>query len=444
MRAHGATGQIAVYVNRDDAALVAYERDCPGQGCLVLTLPAGTVGSAEALRWAVGEDFPDEPWYGLISDDNLPETAGFEAALVSAAGTWGIASANDGWQSNADPEISRMQSATVFGGDLIRSVGYLAPEGFKHLYIDDVWEVIGRELGNWRILMDVVVRHDHPIKDGRPMDATHALVNSSPVAEHDCARFMAWRANEAPAGIHRARMAMWAAHGWSLDLARSRSVLLGFPVYERPCPQHEAAAMDTACLLAQLGIKCGHVHVIGRPIHQARNGIANAFLESGFTDLFMIDADMSWSAWDVVKFLAVPHPLIAAVGRKRNERADDDPDAWCFSPIPELGGQMPVDQYGMCEVEQVGTGFMRIHRSVLEHMQDAHPEWSRRKDRDGEKYYTRFFAWTDDGEDEISEDIGFCRAWRTMGGQVFIDPSITLRHFGPQEFRGCVSTILTR
>lgn len=197
--------------------------------------------------------------------------------------------------------------------------------------------------------------------------------------------------------------------------------------------------MDTAVLLALNGVRCGHVHAVGMPIQQARNKIVEAFLASDFEHLFMIDSDMSWDAADVLRLVTSGYPLIAGVGRKRNGRPDTDPEAWCFSPIDPA--TIPVDAHGFCEVAQVGTGFICIHRSVFLALQEAHPEWKRRKRGGG--YYTAFFRWETDGEDELSEDIKFCRDWRAIGGKVIIDPRIELGHYGPQDFRGRLSALFS-
>lgn len=198
--------------------------------------------------------------------------------------------------------------------------------------------------------------------------------------------------------------------------------------------------MDTVALLTHMGIAVGHAFSIGLPVHQARNKLAEAFLASRFEYLFMIDADMSWNASDVLRFVQAGYPLLAGVGRKRNSRPDSDPEAWCFSPIDPT--TIPVDGNGFCEVAQVGTGFICIHRSVFERLRDAHPEWNRRK-RDG-GHYTAFFRWEVEGEDEISEDIRFCRDWRAIGGKVMVDPSVTLHHYGNHDYVANMKTLFCR
>ena len=441
MRSLGVSGDIFIYVNADDQCIDDYHANEYFGGVYTVEIPPGNVGVAEALRMAF-RDHPNEPWYGMISDDHLPETEGFEDRLVNAAGRWGIASSNDGWQANQDPKKSRMHGAVVFGGDFVRSMGGMVPDGFKHLYIDDVFEKIGRSLGNWRVLMDVMVRHDHPKRYGQKMDATHSSVNCPEIQQHDRAQFSKWMASDAAKLIHNVRMDMWASRGLSLGGLSGKSVLFGLPCYDKVDPRREACLMDAVYLLAQHGVRVGHLPIIGMTIHQARNAIADAFMASDFTDLFFIDADMTFSAWDVLKFIAAPHPLLAAVGRKRVEKPVTDPSVWCFSPRDDLDWNMPIDGHGMCEVAQVGTGFMRVRREVFDAIKSNNHGLSRAKDRERKNFYTKFFSWEDDGPDEISEDITFCRRYTATGGKIWIDPTVHLGHIGGNEWHGCVLDIM--
>ena len=69
--------------------------------------------------------WPDDPWYGFISDDSIVKTFGWSRALVEAAGKGGFANSGDGWQAQR-----RMHGAIVFGGDLLRALGWWAPPAF--------------------------------------------------------------------------------------------------------------------------------------------------------------------------------------------------------------------------------------------------------------------------------------------------------------------------
>ncbi len=211
MVAHGSTAGGVLYVHEDDESYDGYASLRLPAGWFLRQVRSGVVGCAQGLRRAFRTD-PDEPWYGWIADDNTVETDGFEQRLIAAAGPWGIASANDGWQAP-----KRMHGATVFGGEFLRALGYWVPEGFQHLYIDDVWGHLGRQLGNWRTLMDVHTPHNHPLKTGAEPDATHRLGNAPERYAADGVRFKEWLAEDFEPSVRRVLAAMKAVAPKAFD-----------------------------------------------------------------------------------------------------------------------------------------------------------------------------------------------------------------------------------
>ena len=124
-------------------------------------LPAGwtkhheptNIGFAAALNRGA-ELFPDAPWYGVLSDDCYPETEGWDAALVEAAGDRNIAHCNDNWHSEV-----RAAGIVVLGGALARALGCITVRGTWHCYCDDLWESVWTDFGNRRYLREVVCRN---------------------------------------------------------------------------------------------------------------------------------------------------------------------------------------------------------------------------------------------------------------------------------------------
>jgi hypothetical protein len=425
MRGSVASGWVAV--NADDPHYSLYQAIDFPPGWGLMTLPEGTKGMAQGIR-EVFRAFPNQSWYGIVADDNSVETTGFERALIEAAGQFGIASGNDCWQAREDIRESRMHGAIVFGGDLIRAIGYLIPEGFAHLYWDDLWEMIGRELGIWKCLMSVLTPHNHPFKLGLEPDETTARVNTADMYAADRARFETWCREEAAGDLARVRRAM-GIRAPDIAAAKTRSVLICTPSSRSPVIDYTASITATAVVLERLGIRWDLKIHVGAPINQARNEMVAQFRKTDFTDLLFIDDDMGWRPDDVLRLLASDHPIIAGVGKKRRPGPDADMAMWCFSCLQDAE-VVPEDGNGNLEVLHVGTGFMRIRRDVFDLLEEAHPAWTRRTGP------TAFFA--NDVEDgvELSEDISFCHRWRALGGQIWIDPSIRLRHHGMAAFEG--------
>lgn len=110
-------------------------------------------------------------WVGRLGDDNVPTTPGWDRHLVNSLDGWNMVSCNDGWQAPR-----RLGDCWVFSGELLRSVGYIFAPGMHHLFVDDLWETIGREAGCWVCRMDVLVQHLHVLKGDAPPDATHRAI----------------------------------------------------------------------------------------------------------------------------------------------------------------------------------------------------------------------------------------------------------------------------
>lgn len=178
-RHFGGAAPGVVMVDHDDPALDAYR---------ALDLPAGwslEIGDGGGLSdiWnAFFARHPDELWYGLLGDDAVPLTHGFERALAEAAGADFIAAADDGVN---NPETI---SHCVIGGDLARRVGWLHLPGVKRLYADNAWLDIARGQ-NCLKRVPVKIEHWH-FSNGRAIyDATYR----KPDAAHDRAVYEAWR-----------------------------------------------------------------------------------------------------------------------------------------------------------------------------------------------------------------------------------------------------------
>lgn len=147
--------------------------------------------------------YPHEPFYGFISDDTVPQTRGWNTALELSAGSWGMSSSNDMWKGPA-----RMAGALCFGGEFLRALGYWVPAGMCHLYIDDVWEVLGKALENWVYRKDVIVEHYHPARGKRQRDDTDSrTLNGKSYSGSDQRLFGQWQATKEK-DIERVRKAM--------------------------------------------------------------------------------------------------------------------------------------------------------------------------------------------------------------------------------------------
>ncbi len=149
--------------------------------------------------------YPDEPWYGVMTDHARPQTERFTHELVAEAEKGRIALAAD-TRERVHPiyKWQRLTGAFVINGELVRAVGWLWPPFVKHLYGDDAWETIGHGLGLVSVVKSAVV-HDLLLCDGQfPADGNNErLHDGKPYGRDDMLAFERWRADEAPGLIDR-------------------------------------------------------------------------------------------------------------------------------------------------------------------------------------------------------------------------------------------------
>jgi len=181
-------------------------------------------------------------------------------------------------------------------------------------------------------------------------------------------------------------------------------------------------------LLHQRGVRAQIEFEIGNSlIADARNKLVSRFLASGASDLLFIDADLSWTAEDLLRLLAYPVPFVAAVYQRKSRTKID------FAV--KFGAAIAMDANRLMEVERVGTGFMRLRRDCIATMVAAHPELRLKNPlaKDDPNFHALFDTSIVDGE-FIGEDFTFCDRWRALGGKVMIDPAINLQHHGAAAY----------
>lgn len=163
-------------------------------------------------------------------------------------------------------------------------------------------------------------------------------------------------------------------------------------------------------------------------IVRSRGTIATRFLDGGAGDvLVMIDHDIGWDAGDLEHLVRTCLDTESVVGGIYPLRG--------FGlGAPVRGGtDLHIGKDGAAEVEYVGTGFMAIHRRVLERL-------SEHMTRTAHGFYNFFplliEAPVQGGEPELlSEDYSFCKLVRGAGFKVWADLKPTLTHFGSHEYR---------
>lgn len=191
---------------------------------------------------------------------------------------------------------------------------------------------------------------------------------------------------------------------------------------------HVESLLRSSHKLRQLGIPYEISYEVGNSIvSDARNQLVSRFLQGKHSDLLFIDADIAWNEDDLARLLGWDVPLVAGAYRRKQQNIDFTVK---FGPT--------IDQRkGLMVAERVGTGFLRIRRTVFEQMAQRYPELQLKfkGQRPAEQLYAFFDNSIVDGR-YVGEDFTFCDRWRRIGGEVLVDPMIQLRHIGSQAYEG--------
>ncbi|HWG05129.1 MAG TPA: hypothetical protein VG271_08955 [Beijerinckiaceae bacterium] len=190
-------------------------------------------------------------------------------------------------------------------------------------------------------------------------------------------------------------------------------------------------------------------------ISRARSVLVSRFLDNlSATHLLFVDADISFDCEQVLRLLRFDRDFAACFYPVKKIHWRDLPARVVGGERLETSGLSYVGQLraepdcrreeGFATAEYAGTGFQLIKRMVFERMTAAYPELKFKAvhvETDGMASTGNLCALFDciiDPETGtyLSEDYSFCRRWRAIGGEIWLDLHSKLTHSGVQHFSG--------
>lgn len=129
--------------------------------------------------------YREEPWYGLLADDAVPVTRGWDWKLIEAAGSDGLACCWDGINNGTN-----LGSSPCIGGDWVRQMGWIIYPGLQRIYGDNILYELATKRGKLKYLQDVIVEHWHFSTGKSPMDETYRKTGS----DSDLMIYESWKA----------------------------------------------------------------------------------------------------------------------------------------------------------------------------------------------------------------------------------------------------------
>jgi hypothetical protein len=183
---------------------------------------------------------------------------------------------------------------------------------------------------------------------------------------------------------------------------------------------------------ALLGVELQIAFIPGSSlITQARNQAVKGFIDSDCDRMVFIDADVAWEPGALIRI--AQHPVDFVGGAYRYK---DDEEGYPVGWLEDRDELWADPQTGLLEVGMLPGGFLSLSRSVFERLSQHFA--SRAYTFHGHPFFAFFHCPPGDGEDGA-----FCRDWREIGGQIWLDPTLTLTHVeGGRQYTGNIGNWL--
>lgn len=218
----------------------------------------------------------------------------------------------------------------------------------------------------------------------------------------------------------------------NVDFLRTTKVHIAMPCYGGMLTESTFMSfIKWANTARQLGIDWTLETMVNESlISRARNTLTAKFLEQeGATHLFFVDADIGWEPWHLLVLLNRDVDVIGGLYPMKTM-----PIKWVVNGFE--GAEEGTD--GLQEVSKAGTGFLLMKREVFGKM-NSHPAVKPYKNDIGldpkyDKHLKTYFDTAVRQGRYYSEDWTFCENWRDLGGRIWVDKRVLLRHSGSYVF----------
>ena len=140
-----------------------------------------------------------------------------------------------------------------------------------------------------------------------------------------------------------------------------------------------------------------------------------------------IDDDIGFNADDFFKLFKHGVDIVAAAPAKRHHRWDEQPAAVTKFPAGKIMGmRTPVGR--IWRMDAVATGFMAIRSTVIDRMESATKPYVTEGTQVRDWFWLEMVEMDGQVTDE-GEDYNFCRKFKSIGGECWVDPDIRVRHY---------------
>ena len=138
-------------------------------------------GMAKPLNKAANHLKNDYRHFAFIGDDNRPRTEAWDKIFIEELDRLGVGLVygNDLFQGK------ELATAVAMTGNIVKELDGMVPPNFIHLYLDNFWMQLGKDLGAMTYFDHVVIEHLHPAANKVQWDDQYLEVNSEEIHKAD-------------------------------------------------------------------------------------------------------------------------------------------------------------------------------------------------------------------------------------------------------------------
>lgn len=163
------------------------------------------------------------------------------------------------------------------------------------------------------------------------------------------------------------------------------------------------------------------VQELGCPyISHARATMLRKALDGGADVIVFLDYDLSWRPEDLLKLIETPDPVVAGLYRYKK-----DDEEYMGAIMDGADGRPVVRADGCIRGFRVPAGFLKVTREAVRTFMRAYPELvyghAENPSVDLFNHGAHEGVW-------YGEDMAFSRRWKDCGGEIWIQPDLSLTH----------------
>jgi hypothetical protein len=172
-----ADSHLIVILDKDEPKIEEYEK----LEIDIVYVEKNGRGMAKPLNFAANLLKDNYRHFVFFGDDNRPRTMNWDHHFICNLDELetGLVYGNDLFQGQNLP------TAVGMTGNIVQALNGMVPQGMVHLYLDNFWLKLGRDLDAIRYLPHVVIEHLHPYAGKAEWDQVYRDVNSSEMYAHD-------------------------------------------------------------------------------------------------------------------------------------------------------------------------------------------------------------------------------------------------------------------